>query len=552
MINDHILQVRKLRIESVAGATLVDDVDLELNRGEVLGLIGESGAGKSTIGLASMGYARAGCRIVGGTVEIDGEELFSLTAEERRDMRGTRIAYVAQSASAAFNPAHTILRQVCEVPVYHGLMTMSEAQAWAIDIFSVFGLPDPTRFGDKYPHEVSGGQLQRAMVAMALAGKPDILVFDEPTTALDVTTQIEVLAHIKRVIRKFGTAALYITHDLAVVAQVADRILVLRGGKTVEMDECAKLLSAPTQDYTQSLVAERNVHSPLIDHSERVPSQAVLELDKVDASYGEFNVLKSISLQVGLGETLAVVGESGSGKSSLARVIVGLHKAKSGRILLRGNELAKDCRARSRQEQQEVQFVYQQPDVSLNPTQNIGTIIGRPAEFYSGVSGKALDDRIAELLRLVGLPETFATRKPPTLSGGQKQRVSIARALAAKPSLIICDEPTSALDPLVAQDILKLLVRLQRELKLSYLFITHDLGIVQRLAHRTMVLLKGEIVSIGATAEVFTPPMHPYTQKLIESVPVMRTDWLDGVLEDRQLRAGGPALGAAAIAQANP
>lgn len=534
---EDILRIKRLRIENMAGDRLVDDVNLELRRGEVLGLIGESGAGKSTIGLASMGYARAGCRIVGGAIDIGGSDLRSLTAESRRDMRGTRIAYVAQSASAAFNPSHSILRQVCEVPVYHGLMNRAEARFWALELFRSLGLPDPERFGERFPHEVSGGQLQRAMAAMAIAGKPEILVFDEPTTALDVTTQIEVLALIKHLIRQFGTAALYITHDLAVVAQVADRIMVLRGGKTIEVGECSQILSAPTEEYTRSLVAERKVHDSLIEANIVDTADQVLAVEGIDAAYSELKVLKNVSLKVSRGETLAIVGESGSGKSSLARVIVGLHAATSGTIKYKGKELDRNCRERGRSEQQGIQLIYQHPDVSLNPRQTVQQIIGRPAQFYAGLSGQALKTRVAELLRLVGLPQDFGDRKPGTLSGGQKQRVSIARALAADPSLIICDEPTSALDPLVAQGILELLVRLQRELGLAYLFITHDLGIVQRLAHRTMVLLKGEVVSAGDTKSVFRPPMHPYTQKLIESVPVMKTDWLDHVLQDRGARS---------------
>lgn len=535
-MNEHVLKIRNLRIESITGLPLVDDVDLEVRRGEVLGLIGESGAGKSTIGLASMGYARAGCRIVGGTVEINGEEIRSLSVEGRRVLRGTRIAYVAQSASASFNPAHTILQQVCEVPVYHGLMTKPEARTHAIELFRSLGLPDPEHFGDRFPHEVSGGQLQRAMAAMAIAGKPDLLVFDEPTTALDVTTQIEVLALIKHIIRDFDTAALYITHDLAVVAQVADRIMVLRGGKIIEVGDCEQILSVPTKEYTKSLVAERDVHRALVNDATINVNETVLVVDRLDASYGQFKVLKDISLTVSMGETLAVVGESGSGKSSLARVIVGLHAADSGSVHLRSKELDGSCRARNRTEQQGIQLIHQHPDVSLNPRQTIDNIVGRPAHFYKGLSGRALKAKVAELLEMVGLPRDLGARNPGTLSGGQKQRVSIARALAADPSLIICDEPTSALDPLVAQEILQLLVRLQQELGLSYLFITHDLGIVQRLAHRTMVLLKGEIVSTGKTSDVFRPPMHPYTQKLIESVPIMKTDWLENVLADRKKR----------------
>ncbi len=527
-----ILRIRGLRIESHDGKCLVDGVDLKLKRGEVLGLIGESGAGKSTIGLASMAYARAGCRITGGDIDLGGNELLSLTSDRRRELRGTCIAYVAQSASASFNPAFRIIDQVAEVPVYHGLMKKSEADALAKELFKSLGLPDPENFGEKFPHEVSGGQLQRAMAAMAIAGKPDVLVFDEPTTALDVTTQIEVLALIKSLIKQYRTAALYISHDLAVVAQLADRIIVLRGGRTVEVGTTEQILGSPREEYTRQLVQERDVDHKLIGDDRRHGAM-LLKVDRLEAFHGMFPVLKGVSLELSAGETLAVIGESGSGKSSLARAIVGLLRPTAGRVELLGRTLATGCRSRTRDELQGVQLIYQHPDVALNPRQTVGEAIGRPARFYTGLAGQELAARVEELLSQVGLPKEFAERRPGTLSGGQKQRVCIARALAAKPSVIICDEPTSALDPLVAQEVLQLLVKLQKDLGLGYLFITHDLGVVRRIAHRTMVLLRGEIVASGMTDEVFRPPMHPYTQRLFESVPALRTGWLEEVLEAR-------------------
>jgi peptide/nickel transport system ATP-binding protein len=531
-----VLKLTDLRVETVGGLVLVDNVSLELQRGEVVGLIGESGAGKSTIGLSSMVYARAGCRITGGKVEIDGVDVRDLSYEGRRDMRGQRIAYIAQSAAASFNPAHTIMDQVTEMPIQHGLMKKDEARKAAVELFRSLGLPNPETFGNRYPHQVSGGQLQRAMTAMAISCRPDILVFDEPTTALDVTTQIEVLALVKRLIKDLNTAALYITHDLAVVAQVTDRIMVLRGGKMIELDTTENILNNPKNPYTQALVNERKAADHFDeDIEEPVRGPTVLKVDNVIGKYGDFTVLKNVSINVSKGETVAVVGESGSGKSSLARLIVGLLPRESGSVTFDGKELTPTYKARTKEELRKVQLIYQLPDVALNPRQTIGEIIGRPYGFYFNKSGAEVRARVAELLRQVGLPEDYAGRLSTALSGGQKQRICIARALAASPELIICDEPTSALDQLVAEDILKLLKKLQDELGLAYLFITHDLGIVRRIAHRTAVMLRGEVVTEGPTAQIFAPPFHPYTEKLISSVPEMRTDWLDDVLSKRKV-----------------
>ena len=565
-----ILQIKGLRLEAVrGGVVIVDNVSVTLHAGEVLGLIGESGAGKSTIGLSAMAYARAGVHIAGGAVEIDGVDIRKLNAAGRRAVRGRRIAYVAQSASAAFNPAHTIMDQVCEAPLIHGLMKRAEAETWARHLFKSLDLPEPDTFGARYPHQASGGQLQRAMAAMAMSCRPDILVLDEPTTALDVTTQIEVLILLKSLIREYGTAALYITHDLAVVAQVADRIKVLRHGMEVEEGEVDDVLQAPTQDYSARLVAVRGAA-----HRERavqstVKPDSILKLEHIHAAYGTFKVVNDVSLDVRRGETVAVVGESGSGKSTLARIITGLLPAVAGNILFKGKELPKMLGERSKDLKRMIQLVYQIPDVALNPRQTLLEAIGRPVSFYFGLGGSQsvkpgehqtlqetigrpsslyfgmgaaeVNKRTKELLDLVELPQNFLTRYPTELSGGQKQRVCIARALAANPDLIILDEPTSALDPLVAEEILKLLRRLQAELSLSYLLITHDLDVVHRIAHRTAVMLRGSFVAFDATERIFEGPFHPYTEKLVTAVPVMRSDWLDGVLAKRAAAAMAPA-----------
>jgi peptide/nickel transport system ATP-binding protein len=535
---DELLRVDKLRIEvrtdAGPGPVLVDDISLQLRRGEVLGLIGESGAGKSTIGLATLGYTRAGCFLTGGEVLFHGKDIRKMSVDERRDIRGQGVAYIAQSAAASFNPAMTLYEQICEIPVLQGKMTMSEARKQAAALFRELELPNPETFGDRYPHQVSGGQLQRAMAAMAMISKPDLLVFDEPTTALDVTTQVEVLAAFRKLIREHGTAALYITHDLAVVAQIADRIMVLRHGKMIEIGDASQILQAPREEYTRRLVAERVQSHDFIARQDAAEAP-LLAIENVTASYAKLvRVVHNVTLDLRRGDTLAVVGESGSGKSTLARVIVGLLPREVGDIRFAGTSLPAKLRDRSKDQLRRVQMIYQMPDVALNPRQTLLDVIGRPVRFYFGRSEEEVRKRVLELLRQIDLPESFINRYPPELSGGQKQRVSIARALAAEPDLIICDEVTSALDQLVGEEILRLLKSLQDKLGLAYLFITHDLGTVKRIANKVAVMRKGELVASGETETVFAPPYHPYTELLLSSVPEMRADWLDEVLARRR------------------
>jgi len=531
----HLLEIRDLCIDGQSGEEwleIVKGVDLTLDRGQVLGLIGESGAGKSTIGLAAMGFARPGCRISSGEIFFDGVDLRELRRKERRSLRGVRIAYVAQSAAASFNPAHRLIDQFSETPVEHGISNKSTAEADAIDLFTRLQMPFPDTIGFRYPHQVSGGQLQRAMTAMALSCRPDLIIFDEPTTALDVTTQIEVLATIRNIVEQFNTAAIYITHDLAVVAQMADKIIVLRYGEKIEEADTRIMLSDPKEAYTKSLWAVRSfTKSSEPPEHEAVP---LLTVEHVSASYGKEMILKDITFEVHRGQTVAVVGESGSGKSTAARVITGLLKPSHGAVLFDGKPLPADYRNRTKDQLRQVQMIYQMADTAVNPRHRIRDIIGRPLSFYLGLSGDKYEQRVRELLEMIELdPDVFIDRYPGELSGGQKQRVCIARALAAEPQLIICDEVTSALDQLVAEGILKLLDRLQQEFNLAFMFITHDLATVRAIADRVVVMLQGEIVEQGGKDTVFNPPHHEYTELLLSSAPEMDPDWLDNMLKSR-------------------
>ncbi|MEM7406902.1 MAG: ABC transporter ATP-binding protein [Pseudomonadota bacterium] len=533
-----LLKVRDLKIEGYSDENwieIVHGVDLDLNRGQVMGLIGESGAGKSTIGLAAMGFTRDGCRISGGSVEFDGMELTTTPESDLRALRGARIAYVAQSAAASFNPAHKLIDQHTEAPVQYRIKKRMEAQEDAMDLYQRLRLPNPREIGFRYPHQVSGGQLQRAMTAMAMACRPDLIIFDEPTTALDVTTQIEVLAAIRDIVDQFNTAAIYITHDLAVVAQMADVIKVLLKGNEVEEADTETMLSAPKDDYTKSLWAVRSFQrDEKARPTEGGDSVPVVSVENVDAAYGDVPVLRDVSFNVYAGMTVAVVGESGSGKSTTARCITGLLPPKSGSIKFRGESLPASYKERTKDQLRQAQMIYQMADTALNPKVRISEIIGRPAEFYGGLRGADLKNRVDELLDLIELdPSKFYNRFPPELSGGQKQRIGIARALAAEPTFIICDEVTSALDQLVAEGILKLLDRLQDELNLAYMFITHDLATVRSIADEVVVMKEGEVVEQGPKTEMFKPPHHPYTDLLLSSVPEMDPNWLSTVLEER-------------------
>ena len=527
-----LLEIKGLKIEGSSDDVwhpIVKGVDVTLKRGEVLGLIGESGAGKSTIGLAAMGFARPGCRITEGSIVFDGIDLRAASEEDRRQLWGSRIAYVAQSAAAAFNPAHKLIDQTIETAVRHGIMPRDKAEADARDLYKRLQLPNPDTIGDRYPHQVSGGQLQRAMTAMAMSCRPDLIIFDEPTTALDVTTQVEVLAAMRDIVEQFNTAAIYITHDLAVVAQMADRIMVLRYGNEVEEAPTREMLTQPTQEYTKTLWAVRSLVK-----EEQISDDIALRIHSVDASYtGGAKVLDDVTVQVPRGRTVAVVGESGSGKSTLARVITGLLPPSKGEVYFNGKPLPGALKDRDKDTLRRIQMIYQSADTALNPRQTIRDIIGRPLEFYLGISGPARDRRVVELLEAIELNESYIDRLPGELSGGQKQRISIARALAAEPEIIICDEVTSALDQIVQEEILTLLMKLQKDTNVSYLFITHDIATVRAISDEIVVMNQGKVVQQGPKSEVLSPPHPAYTELLLSSVPEMDPDWLTNLLAKR-------------------
>jgi len=534
------VQVRDLRIVATSPdggeRTIVHDLGFELAPGEVLALIGESGSGKTTTALALMGYARGGCRIAGGSVRLGDTEVLSLPEARQRALRGRRIAYIAQSAAASFNPSRTLMDQVIEPAMIHGTLPRDQARAKAVELFRELALPSPETIGARYPHQVSGGQLQRLMAAMALITDPDLVILDEPTTALDVTTQIEVLRAFRRVVRERQTTAVYVSHDLAVVAQMADRILVLRDGRMRELAPTADILSTPRDEYTRCLL---DAARPRVRDggtvSSTVDTVPLLQVSDLSAGYGRrgkdgqpaIRILEGIDLTLHRGQAIGVIGESGSGKTTLARVIAGLVAPSRGEVRINGQVLAPSLEQRGKEELRRTQIVFQMADTALNPSHTVERILARPLQFYGGLGGAPLKRRIHELLDLVQLPAGLADRLPSGLSGGQKQRVNLARALAAEPELLLCDEVTSALDTVVGAAVLDLIAQLRRELGLSILFISHDLHTVRSICDEIVVMQHGRRLAQIARADYERGPHHPYYELLASSVPELRPGWLD-------------------------
>ena len=537
-----IFEAVDLKINAIADngtdIPIVKGINFKVREGEVVALIGESGSGKTTIALSSLGYFKPGLQCVEGEARLLGQDLTKMSNEDLRKIRGERVAYLAQSAAATFNPSLRINEQVTESAVIHGSKTKEEALSYAKTLYKRLDLPNPENIGERYPHQVSGGQLQRLMAAMALVSDPTLLVLDEPTTALDVTTQIEVLKAFKKVIREQKAAAIYVTHDLAVVAQIADRIIVLYNGSIQEKGPANSIIETPKHPYTDRLMkAVRPLPKDTAELREDTKNKKLknsLSVKDVLAGYGgitngvpKITVLEDINIEIGKGEVVGVIGESGSGKSTLARVISGLLPAAEGSVSLFDSTLPSDLRKRSRDQLRRIQFVYQMADTALNPRHTIERIVGRPLEFYHGMKGEKRKKRLIELLEMVELPKEFLSRYPEELSGGQKQRISLARALAAEPEIILCDEVTSALDSIVGSNVIELLRKLQKNLDVSYVFISHDLSTIASFADRIVVMYNGIIVEQGPVHEVLSPPSHPYTELLISSIPELRVGWLE-------------------------
>ncbi len=510
---------------------IVDDVSFAIPKGEILALIGESGSGKTTIALSLMGYTRYGARIAGGTIRVGEQQIDQLGDKALSTLRGRHITYIAQSAASAFNPSLTIMAQVIEPLLVHRLATRAEAEAKAVELFRALALPQPENIGTRYPHQVSGGQLQRLMAAMAMITDPELVILDEPTTALDVTTQVEVLKAFKAALARSKATAIYVSHDLAVVAQMADRIAVLKHGKVCEEGPAAQILDAPTDTYTrQLLAAARPAQRPATAQVEA----PLLTVSGVTAGYGklrkgipEIPVLQDVSFTLGRGETLGVIGESGSGKSTLARVIAGLLPRANGSVQVDGEELPKGLIGRSRDDFRRIQLVFQNADTALNPAQTVGQILARPLALFHGLKGAAAQSRVEELLDLIRLPGEVASRRSFELSGGQKQRVNLARALAAEPELLLCDEVTSALDTVVGAAILELIDELRRKLGIATVFISHDISTVRAFCDKVLVLYGGTAVEQADRADFTRGPNHPYTSLLMDSVPEMQPGWLE-------------------------
>ena len=553
MEKEKLFEVKDLRISANDDdgneVKIVKGVTFDIHKGEVVALIGESGSGKTTISLATLAYTKPGLYFAGGECQLYGNDVLTMPPLKQRDLRGGNVAYLAQSAAATFNPAITINEQVTEAAVLHGRLNQEQADQRAIELYHALELPDADRIGRRYPHQVSGGQLQRLMAAMALCGKPDLMVLDEPTTALDVTTQIEVLKAFKKVIQEENSAAIYVTHDLAVVAQVADHIVVLYGGEIMEQGSADQIINNPKHAYTKRLM-EAVRPKPAAGQGVAISGDhdrviANIEVKDMTAGYGgivngepAIPILKDINVRVMNGHVVGVIGESGCGKSTLARVMAGMLPPARGDIILDGEKLQGSLKDRKLDELQKVQFVFQMADTALNPKQLIGNIIGRPLEFYHGLTGKKKHARVSEILELVELPPAFANRYPMELSGGQKQRINLARALAASPEVMLCDEVTSALDSIVGANVIRLLTKLRDETGVSFVFISHDLSTVSSFADEIVVLYAGRVVEQGPTDEVLEPPFHPYTRLLISSVPEMRIGWLEDTMKKREMAVG--------------
>ncbi|MFI5916280.1 dipeptide ABC transporter ATP-binding protein [Dactylosporangium sp. NPDC051541] len=522
-MNDPLLAVRGLQV-SFAGRPVVHDVSFTVGRGEVLALVGESGSGKTVTALSLLGLLPGSAHVT-GAAGLDGVDLLTVAPARRRAIRGNDVAMIFQEPMSALNPVLTCGFQVAEAVRAHRRTTARQARARTVELLTLAGLTDPARAARSYPHELSGGQLQRVVIAMAIANDPAVLIADEPTTALDVTVQAEVLELLRGLRARLGMSLLLITHDMGVVADLADRVVVMRDGRIVEQNDVRTLFTAPTADYTRELLGAVAGKAKATTKP-RTEAAPIVQLAGASAIYsGRFrapavHAVDNVTLDVRPGEVLGLVGESGSGKSTLANLMTGLLTPATGTVELLGTDLAKLDRAALRAARRRVGVVFQDPASTLNPRNTVGASIAEPFELHRVLRGAALTARVDELLRSVELPAAFRTRYPHELSGGQRQRVALARALALHPALLIADEPTSALDVSVQAKILDLFHRLQDEHGFAAVFISHDLSVIARVADRVAVMLRGEVVELGPATQVLTAPEHPYTARLLAAAPV--------------------------------
>lgn len=527
-----VLSVQDLGVR-IGARTIVDAVSFAVDREQTVGIVGESGSGKTMTVLAATGLLDAPGARVSGSSTLGAEEPVQLVGAGARTLRGvhgSRVGFVFQDPGTSLNPLLTLERQITESLETHRRVTRREAQARALELLEAVGLPDPATRLHAYPHQLSGGQRQRVMIAIALACDPELLIADEPTTALDVTTQAQIIELVRALQRDFGTAVVWISHDLGVIGQVADEVTVLRDGAVVEQAPILDVFDRPRDDYTRDLLAARPVLN--VSGPQPVPdADPLLEVDGLDVSFTvstpvgrtRVHAVRDVSFRIRRGTTLGLVGESGSGKSTVAAALTGLVEPEGGTATLAGADIFGVKRADVKALRRRIGLVFQDPFSSLNPRARVESSIAEPLMVHRLVDGAAARRaRVAELLDMVGLPAEFAQRYPHELSGGQRQRVSIARALAAEPDLLILDEATASLDVSVQARVLQLLARLQDELGLAYLLIGHDLAVIRQLSHDVLVMRDGEVVENRSADELFGSPENEYTRALLAAVPPVR------------------------------
>lgn len=506
-------------------------VSFELKRGRTLALVGESGSGKSVTAMSLVGLL-PGTASITGSARFDGEELIGATEERLRSLRGSGIGVIFQEPMTALNPVYTVRALLREALRAHGMHAETQIRLRSVELLQLVGMPDPEKRLGFYPHQLSGGQRQRCMIALAISGNPGLLIADEPTTALDVTVQADILALLRSLQDQLGMAMLFITHDMGVVAEVADSVCVMKDGRVVEQSDVFTLFRSPDQPYTRDLLAavpELHVSGPSADEPSReeAADDVVLELRSLSVRYpGGFRrppvmAVDSVDLRLARGTTVGLVGESGSGKSTIGRVIVGLVEPTSGGLVINGSDLTSLRPRQRRAARRNASIVFQDPASSLNPRSPIGKTVVEPLVRRGALRGHAESRRRAgSLLEQVSLPASWIDRYPHELSGGQRQRIGIARAIAVEPEILVADEPTSALDVSVQASVLELLRELQERMHFSCIFITHDLAVVDNLADSVVVLQQGHIVEMGATGQVLRHPAEPYTQRLVAAAPI--------------------------------